>query len=136
MKATLGLAADSGYRLPPQEVVDIIATPPEAGVSASPNGQWLILAERDTMPGIEDLARRELQLAGIRIAPAANDLACHPFRIPLHGPTPSDVQAAATRVTSPCCGNLVARDSSSWRPGYRRYVSGRPDRELGGQAGF
>jgi dipeptidyl aminopeptidase/acylaminoacyl peptidase len=77
MTTTLGLAADSGYRLPPQDVVDIIAAPPEPSVSFSPDGKWLLLIERDAMPGIQDLARRKLQLAGIRIDPAANS----PFRV-------------------------------------------------------
>jgi len=77
MASTLGLAADNGYRLPPQEVVDIIAADPEPLVSISPDGEWLLLVERDAMPSIEDLARRKLQLAGIRIDPAANG----PFRV-------------------------------------------------------
>lgn len=66
------MADESGYRLPPQEVVDIIDAPPEPAVSISPDGQWLLLVERDAMPGIEDLARRKLQIGGIRIDPAAN----------------------------------------------------------------
>lgn len=77
MTTTLCLADDSGYRLPPQEVIDIIAAPPEPGVSFSPDAKWLLLIGRDAMPGIEDLARRKLQLAGIRIDPAANG----PFRV-------------------------------------------------------
>src|SRR5712671_5685530 len=77
MTTTLGLADESGYRLPPQDVVDIIAAPPEPAVSFSPDGKWLLLIGRNAMPGIEDLARRKLQLAGIRIDPAANG----PFRV-------------------------------------------------------
>ncbi|MBL8828969.1 MAG: S9 family peptidase [Planctomycetaceae bacterium] len=66
------MADDSGYQLPPQEVVDIIDAPPEPAVSISPDGEWLLLVERDAMPSIEDLARRKLQIGGIRIDPAAN----------------------------------------------------------------
>ena len=70
-------AADSGYLLPPQAVVDIIDAKPEPLADFSPDGKWLLLVERDAMPGIADLARRKLQLAGMRIDPAANG----PFQI-------------------------------------------------------
>ena len=67
-------AADSpaGYQLPPKEVVDIIDARPEPSVSWSPDGKWMLLLERDAMPGIADVARRRLQLAGMRIDPIAN----------------------------------------------------------------
>lgn len=64
--------AQTGYRLPPPEVVDIIDAAPEPAASFSPDGQWMVLIDRDAMPGIEDLARRMLQLAGTRIDPVAN----------------------------------------------------------------
>ena len=64
--------AQTGYRLPPQDVVDIIDARPEPGVSFSPDKEWLLLVERDAMPSIEDISRRMLQLAGLRIDPAAN----------------------------------------------------------------
>ena len=70
-------AADSGYLLPPQAVVDIIDAKPEPLADFSPDGKWLLLVERDAMPGIADLARRKVQLAGMRIDPAANG----PFQI-------------------------------------------------------
>lgn len=76
MTSTL-LADDTGYRLPPQSVVEIIDAPPEPAVSISPDGQWLLLVDRDASPSIEDLARRKLQIGGIRIDPAANG----PFRV-------------------------------------------------------
>lgn len=68
--------AQSEYRLPPAEVVDIIDARPEPAVSFSPDGKWMLLLGRDAMPSIEDLARRMLPLAGVRIDPAANG----PFR--------------------------------------------------------
>ncbi|MBX3416782.1 MAG: S9 family peptidase [Pirellulaceae bacterium] len=71
MIAVQGMA-QTGYRLPPPEVVEIIDATPEPGVNFSPNGEWMVFVERDAMPGIEDLARRMLQLAGTRIDPVAN----------------------------------------------------------------
>ena len=66
------LRGQQGYQLPPQEVVDIIDAAPAPGVSLSPDRDWILLVDRPAMPSIEDVARRMLRLAGIRIDPAAN----------------------------------------------------------------
>ncbi|HMP80909.1 MAG TPA: hypothetical protein PKD54_15745, partial [Pirellulaceae bacterium] len=66
--------AQSEYLLPPPEVVEIIDARPEPVASFSPDGQWLLLLGRDAHPSIEDLAKRMLPLAGIRIDPAANGI--------------------------------------------------------------
>ena len=75
--AFVGLMTENGfaqeqYRLPPQEVTDIIDAKPEPTVSVSPDRQWMLLIERDSMPSIADVSRRMLKLAGMRIDPAAN----------------------------------------------------------------
>jgi len=64
--------SDQGYRLPPPEVVELVDAPPPPSVSLSPDGQWMLIVRRSAMPGIEDLARRMLRLAGMRIDPVAN----------------------------------------------------------------
>ena len=66
-----GLAADP-YLLPPQNVTDIIDADPSPSIRISPDANWMMLIERDAMPGIRDVARRMLRLAGLRIDPAAN----------------------------------------------------------------
>jgi dipeptidyl aminopeptidase/acylaminoacyl peptidase len=66
------MGQSSGYQLPPQEVVEIIDASPEPVVSFSPDTLWMLMIERDAMPGIEDVSRRMLQLAGVRIDPVAN----------------------------------------------------------------
>lgn len=63
--------AQSGYREPPQEVVDIIDAKPSPSVSLSPNREWMLLIERDAMPSIADISRRMLRLAGMRIDPVS-----------------------------------------------------------------
>ncbi len=68
------LFGQSTYRLPPPEVVEIIDAKPEPSLSLSPDGEWLLLLERDAMPAISDLSRRMLKLAGLRIDPVANGL--------------------------------------------------------------
>lgn len=69
---TSRLLAQSGYELPPQDVVDIIDANPVPSVSFSPDRKWMLLVGRSAMPSIEDLSRRMLRLAGMRIDPAAN----------------------------------------------------------------
>ncbi len=66
------LGQSAGYQLPPQKIVDIIDAAPEPAVSFSPDTQWMLMMDRDAMPGIEDVSRRMLRLAGLRIDPVAN----------------------------------------------------------------
>jgi dipeptidyl aminopeptidase/acylaminoacyl peptidase len=64
--------AQTSYQLPPQEVIDVIDAKPEPAVSLSPNGSWMMFVQRDAMPSIGDVARRQLRLAGLRIDPQAD----------------------------------------------------------------
>ena len=73
----VGLMSENGisqeqYRLPPQNVVDIIDAQPEPTASISPDRKWMALIERDSMPSIADVSRRMLKLAGRRIDPVSN----------------------------------------------------------------
>lgn len=61
----------SDYQLPPDPVVDIIDAPPVPDVSFSPDDAWMLYSQRSAMPGIEELTRRRLHLAGIRIDPVS-----------------------------------------------------------------
>ena len=60
------------YQLPPQDVVDIIDADPAPAVSFSPDRKRMLLVYRSAMPSIDDVARRMLRLAGMRIDPVAN----------------------------------------------------------------
>lgn len=64
--------AQTGYREPPPEVVEILDAPPAPFVSASPDRRWLALAHRKTMPSIEEQSQPMLRLAGRRINPVTN----------------------------------------------------------------
>ncbi|MEM6471646.1 MAG: prolyl oligopeptidase family serine peptidase [Planctomycetota bacterium] len=64
--------AESGYQLPPAEVVDIIDAAPAPLVSFDPTNEWMMLIEQPAMPSIEDVSRRMLRLAGTRIDPKAS----------------------------------------------------------------
>ncbi|MCP3919439.1 MAG: S9 family peptidase [bacterium] len=70
--AVLPLSAQEGYRLPPQDVVDIVDAAPAPSVSISPDGRWKLATHRSALPSIADVSRRMLRLAGMRIDPAAN----------------------------------------------------------------
>lgn len=60
------------YALPPKDIVDIIDVKPDPALFWSSDTQWAVLADRDSMPDVADLARRMLSLAGLRIDPVAN----------------------------------------------------------------
>ena len=66
------LTAQDGYRLPPQEIVDILDAPQAPGVAVSGDGNWLILSHRRNMPSLADLSQPMLRIGGRRINPATN----------------------------------------------------------------
>lgn len=72
--AVLGFqnAADTGYKLPPQVVVDLLDARPTPTPRLSPNGRWMALLERPAMPSIEAVARPYVSLAGSRVDAKTN----------------------------------------------------------------
>jgi dipeptidyl aminopeptidase/acylaminoacyl peptidase len=66
------LAAQEPYKLPPQEVIDIVDAPPTPSVSMSPDGATMALVDRESMPSIATLAEPILRIAGMRITPSFN----------------------------------------------------------------
>jgi dipeptidyl aminopeptidase/acylaminoacyl peptidase len=66
------LLAQDVYRQPPPPVAQILDQPPLPFASTSPDGRFLLLQERATMPPIAELAAPMLRLAGMRINPATN----------------------------------------------------------------
>jgi dipeptidyl aminopeptidase/acylaminoacyl peptidase len=92
--------SENSYQLPPQDVVDIIDAKPVPSVSLSPDRKWMMLIERSSMPGIEDLARRMLRLAGMRIDPVSFGRFTTSFDLgvsvrPLEGDEPVQVKLPA-----------------------------------------
>lgn len=61
------LAAESGYRLPPPDVVNIVDAPPPPASSLSPRGDALLLVASEANPPIAWVARPIHRLAGLRI---------------------------------------------------------------------
>lgn len=64
--------SEATYQVPPQDIIDIIDIKPEPSVSISPDSQWMLYLDRDSMPEFSDLARRRVALAGMRIDPVSN----------------------------------------------------------------
>ncbi|MEE4298061.1 MAG: prolyl oligopeptidase family serine peptidase [Pseudomonadales bacterium] len=61
--------APSGYRQPSQAIIDIVDAPAAPIVELAPGEQTLALIHPQALPSIEDLARPELRLAGLRFDP-------------------------------------------------------------------
>lgn len=66
-------AAQDGYRLPPADVTDIVTRAPSPSVSVSPDGDQILLVEREALPPVADLAKPMEKLAGLRLDPSTND---------------------------------------------------------------
>ncbi|MBN2417304.1 S9 family peptidase [bacterium] len=64
--------AQTPYKLPPQEVIDIVEAPPTPSADVSPSGRHLMLSAYESMPSIGYLSQPLLRIAGIRITPANN----------------------------------------------------------------
>jgi dipeptidyl aminopeptidase/acylaminoacyl peptidase len=60
------------YRTPPPEMAALVDQPQTPSASLSPGGETLLLGEVPPTLTIEDVARPELRIAGVRIDPANN----------------------------------------------------------------
>lgn len=61
---------DDGYTLPPKDIADMLMAKPTPGVSVDDKGEWMLFTESNSYPSVEELARPELKIAGLRINPA------------------------------------------------------------------
>ncbi len=61
---------DAAYKLPPKDITDMLMAKTAPGVSMDDKGEWMLLIEYNSYPSVEELARPELKIAGLRINPA------------------------------------------------------------------
>ena len=61
---------DGGYKTPPKVIADMLLAKPAPNVSVDDKGEWMLFTEVSLYPSVEELARPELKLAGLRINPA------------------------------------------------------------------
>jgi dipeptidyl aminopeptidase/acylaminoacyl peptidase len=96
--------AQDGYRTPPADVTDIVTRAPSPGVSVSPDGDQMLLIEREALPPVADLAKPMAKLAGLRLDAATNDR----YRTrSATGLTLQDIASGQTRaVTLPAAADL------------------------------
>jgi len=73
-----------GYQKAPPPISDILSARPTPLVQLSPNGKWLLAADRLANPPVADLAQPMLRLAGLRINPATNGRHHPPRFVRLH----------------------------------------------------
>ena len=67
--ATLVFSQDGGYKKPPKAMEDILMAKPTPSVSIDDKGEWMLFSEYNPYPTVEELARPELRIAGLRINP-------------------------------------------------------------------
>lgn len=60
------------YQTPPSIIADLINTPSTPSLRISPDAKWLMLLARPSLPSIQEVAQKELRLAGLRINPKTN----------------------------------------------------------------
>lgn len=59
-----------GYTLPPKDIQDMLLARPTPGVSIDDKGEWILFTQSSQYPSVEELAKPELKIAGLRINPA------------------------------------------------------------------
>lgn len=91
-------SAQVGYQTPPRAVADLIDVPPTPGASMSPDGKTMLLLESPTLPGIDEISRPELRLAGMRIDPRINAPSRRSYVVKMTLMTPGDAKAPARVV--------------------------------------
>ena len=65
--------AQTHYKLPPQDITDIVMRPPAPSVSISPDGNTMLLLESESAPPVSELGKPMERLAGLRLDLATND---------------------------------------------------------------
>ncbi|HEX7903376.1 MAG TPA: prolyl oligopeptidase family serine peptidase [Chitinophagaceae bacterium] len=61
---------DASYKTPPKDIADMLLAKPTPNISIDDKGEWILFTESSSYPSVEELARPELKIAGMRINPA------------------------------------------------------------------
>jgi dipeptidyl aminopeptidase/acylaminoacyl peptidase len=57
------------YQVPPKEIADMLLAKPTPAVRIDSKANWMLLSERNSYPGVEELGQPELKVAGLRLNP-------------------------------------------------------------------
>ncbi len=63
------ISQDDGYKTPPKDITDMLLAKPTPNVSIDDKGEWMLFTQSNSYRSVEELARPELRLAGLRINP-------------------------------------------------------------------
>ena len=72
VQPAMNLLGPSQYKVPAQEIADLVDAKPTPRASVSPDNRWLLLLEYPILVPLTEVSMRELRLAGIRIRPATS----------------------------------------------------------------
>lgn len=67
--SSIAISQDGGYKTPPKDITDMILANPTPNVSVDDRGEWMLFTQSNSYRSVEELARPELRLAGLRINP-------------------------------------------------------------------
>jgi dipeptidyl aminopeptidase/acylaminoacyl peptidase len=70
LSTSLMAQEDAAYKLPPKDIADMLNAKPTPTVSMDEKAEWLLFTESNSYPSVEELAKPELRIAGLRINPA------------------------------------------------------------------
>ena len=62
-------AQDNNYQKPPADISSMLLARPAPSVSTDDKAEWMLMLERDAYPGLEELAKSERRIAGLRFNP-------------------------------------------------------------------
>ena len=79
--SSLNLFAQSSYKKPPKDVLDVLNSMVIPQTSISPSKEKILLLEPLTYPSIAELSQPMLRLAGLRINPNTNGAHRQPYAI-------------------------------------------------------
>jgi dipeptidyl aminopeptidase/acylaminoacyl peptidase len=69
MAGALPAQDNTGYKLPPKDIADMLLATPTPGVFVDHKGEWMLLAGLASYPSVSELAQPELRIAGLRFNP-------------------------------------------------------------------
>lgn len=70
LSITLSAQDDGGYKTPPKDIMDMLLAKKTPSVSVDEKAEWMLFMQGSNYLSVEELARPELKIAGLRINPA------------------------------------------------------------------
>ena len=121
--STLNLFAQSSYKQPPKDVLDVLNAAAIPQTSISPAKDKILLLEPLTYPSIAELSQPMLRLAGLRINPNTNGAHRQPYAVKLTLKNIAD--GKETVVNLPANAQIISRSGARTANTSRREMSHR-----------